>query len=51
MILLGTRPTLLTEITLTSGLVTIDFSDQMKDFTAEDVQIIIGNYFDLSGYY
>jgi hypothetical protein len=44
----GTRPTLLTEITLTSGLHTVDISDMMQDFSCSDVETILNSYFDLA---
>jgi hypothetical protein len=45
----GTRPTLLTEITLTSGLLTVDISYLMQDFSSAAVKIIFENYFNLDG--
>ncbi|KAJ2994323.1 hypothetical protein HDV02_001677 [Globomyces sp. JEL0801] len=44
----GTRPNLLTEITLTSGLDTFDISKYITDFKSEDIQKIFNNYYDLS---
>lgn len=43
----GTRPNMVTEITLTSGLNTIDITDMMTDFGQQDVYTILGSYFNL----
>ena len=43
----GTRPTLATEITLTSGLAIRDISRVMGDFGAAEIQSVLGNYFRL----
>ncbi|KAI8925854.1 hypothetical protein BC831DRAFT_512209 [Entophlyctis helioformis] len=43
----GCRPTLVTEITQTAGLLTIDITDMMADFQHDEIREILGNYFSL----
>lgn len=45
----GTRPTLLTEITLSSGLDAIDSSELLVDFNPQHIRTILSNFFNLSG--
>lgn len=41
----GTRPTLITQITLTSGLNTVDISSTMQDFNVNQIQTMLCNYY------
>ncbi|KAI8928515.1 hypothetical protein BC831DRAFT_509991 [Entophlyctis helioformis] len=43
----GTLPTLVTEITLTSGLMTIDITHKMANFQRDEIREILSNYFSL----